>query len=209
LVQSKDILIHFVILSAFEITKINPSAELVIMGNTYIGLLRGINVSGQKKIKMAELRDVLEEIGLKNVKTYIQSGNIVFNSERTDQNKLQETIATSIRKHFGFDVPTLVIQEEDIKQILETNPFSGEGEANKLYYVLLKNAPKEDLVKEFNQLHFENEGHHITDKCVYLLCKNGYGKAKLNNNVVEKKLKVEATTRNQKTMLKLLEMASG
>ncbi|HKK67527.1 MAG TPA: DUF1697 domain-containing protein, partial [Bacteroidales bacterium] len=74
LVQSKDILIHFVILSAFEITKINLSAELVIMGNTYIGLLRGINVSGQKKIKMAELRDVLEEIGLKNVKTYIQSG---------------------------------------------------------------------------------------------------------------------------------------
>jgi len=179
------------------------------MGNTYIALLRGINVSGQKKIKMAELRSVLEENGFNDVKTYIQSGNIVFDSELGDREKLQHRIATVIHQHFGFEVPTLVIQEADIQQILESNPFSDEGEANKLYYVLLKNPPKEDLVKQFNQLQFEHEAFHITNKCVYLLCKNGYGKAKLNNNLIEKKLKVEATTRNEKTMLKLLEMASG
>jgi len=179
------------------------------MGNTYVVLLRGINVSGQKKIKMAELRSVLEENGLKNVKTYIQSGNIIFDSELGDTEELQHRIATVIRQHFGFEVPTLVIQEADIQQIMENNPFSDEGEANKLYYVLLKSAPKIGLVDQFNQLHFEHEGFHVTSKCVYLLCKNGYGKAKLNNNVVEKKLKVDATTRNQKTMLKLLKMASG
>jgi len=102
----------------------------------------------------------------------------------------------------------LVIRGEDAEQILKANPFSEEAEENKLYYVLLKSAPKEDFVKQFNQLQFENEGYHITDKCVYLLCKNGYGKAKLNNNLIERKLKVDATTRNHKTMLKLLEMAS-
>ncbi|NDV15119.1 DUF1697 domain-containing protein [Muricauda sp. TY007] len=179
------------------------------MGNTFIGLLRGINVSGQKKIKMAELRSILEATGLKNAKTYIQSGNIVFDSDQVDKDILQEKIAATIHQHFGFDVPTLVVKKEDVKAILETNPFASKSEENKLYYVLFKSTPKEDLVKEFNQLHFENEGYHITDKCVYLLCKNGYGKAKLNNNLIEKKLKVEATTRNHKTMLKLLEMTSG
>lgn len=179
------------------------------MGNTYIGLLRGINVSGQKKIKMAELRSVLEDAGLKYVKTYIQSGNIIFDSDLGNKEKLQQIIVAAIHQHFGFEVPTLVIQENDIKQIMETNPFSAEAEENKLYYVLMKGSPSEDLVKQFNQLYFENEDYHITNKCVYLLCKNGYGKAKLNNNFIEKKLKVEATTRNKKTMLKLLEMASG
>ncbi len=177
-----------------------------IMGNTYIALLRGINVSGQKKIKMAELRVVLEDTGLKNVKTYIQSGNIVFESEEADREKLQEVITDAIQKGFGFDVPTLVVKKEDVKAILEANPFANESEENKLYYVLLKNPPEKASAKQFKDLHFENEGYHITDTCVYLLCKKGYGKAKLNNNLIEKKLKVEATTRNQKTMEKLLEM---
>nr|WP_297787201.1 DUF1697 domain-containing protein [uncultured Allomuricauda sp.] len=179
------------------------------MGNTYIALLRGINVSGQKKIKMAELRGILEDAGLKNVKTYIQSGNIVFNIEQTYRNKIEELIATTIHRHYGFDVPTLVVNGEDVEQILKANPFSKEAEENKLYYVLLKSPPKEEMVEQFNQLQFDNEDFHITDTCVYLFCKNGYGKAKLNNNFVERKLKVEATTRNQKTMLKLLEMATS
>ncbi|MDF0715202.1 DUF1697 domain-containing protein [Muricauda sp. 334s03] len=183
--------------------------ESISMGNTYIALLRGINVSGQKKIKMAELRHVLEDSGLKNVKTYIQSGNIVFDSEQADKKILQEKITATIRQDFGFDVPTLVINGGGVKSILEANPFSDEAEENKLYYVLLKSHPKEELVKQFNTLQFEHEGFHISNACVYLFCKNGYGKAKLNNNLIEKKLGVEATTRNQKTMLKLLEMTLG
>ncbi|MEC3964898.1 DUF1697 domain-containing protein [Flagellimonas halotolerans] len=178
------------------------------MGNTFIGLLRGINVSGQKKIKMRELSSILEATGLKNLKTYIQSGNIVFESDEADREKLQEVVTHAIHQRFGFDVPTLVIKKEDVKAILEANPFAKESEENKLYYVLLKTPSKEELVNQFNQLHFEHEGYQITNQCVYLLCKNGYGRAKLNNNLIENKLKVEATTRNHKTMLKLLEMAS-
>ncbi|MBW8199745.1 DUF1697 domain-containing protein [Flagellimonas abyssi] len=183
--------------------------ESINMGNTHIALLRGINVSGQKKIKMADLRQVLEENGLKNVKTYIQSGNIIFDDEQTDRRKLQEKIAIIIRQQFGFDVPTLVVQKDDVEHILKANPFHEEAEENKLYYVLLKSTPKEELVEQFNQLQFEHEGFKITDTCVYLFCKSGYGKAKLNNNLIEKKLQVEATTRNHKTMLKLLEIASN
>jgi len=178
------------------------------MSKTFIALLRGINVSGQKKIKMAELRIVLEGAGLKNVQTYIQSGNIVFDIDETGKDNLQDTITKAIQRNFGFNVPTLVMQKKNVKQILEANPFANEDEENKLYYVLLKNPPKKELIKQFEQLRFENEDFHITDTCVYLLCKNGYGRAKLNNNLIEKKLRVEATTRNQKTMKKLLEMTS-
>ena len=156
---------------------------------------------------MAELSVVLEDAGLKNVQTYIQSGNIVFDSDETEKEKLQDIITKAIQRDFGFDVPTLVIQEKDIGQILEANPFANKSDENKLYYVLLKKPSKKEFVQQFEQLHFDNEDFHITDNCVYLLCKNGYGRAKLNNNLIEKKLKVEATTRNQKTMLKLLEMA--
>jgi len=179
------------------------------MSNTFIALLRGINVSGQKKIKMADLRDSLQGAGLKNVSTYIQSGNIVFDSELTDNGELQNIIKETIQNNFGFDVPTLVVQEDSVREILKANPFVPEVEKNSLYYVLLKNVPTQELVAEFNTLQFQNEDYHITDTCVYLKCKKGYGNAKLNNNYIERKLKVEATTRNQKTMEKLLEMSAS
>lgn len=172
-----------------------------------IALLRGINVSGQKKIKMAELRDSLSNAGLQNVQTYIQSGNIVFDSESDDKEYLQGMVQSIILKDFGFEVPTLIINGKDVNDILKANPFSDDGE-NRLYYVLLKNAPAEDEKSAFNALQFENEDFHMTDACVYLFCKKGYGNAKLNNNLIERKLKVEATTRNHKTMLKLLEMTT-
>tara|TARA_Y100001933_G_scaffold260027_1_gene311229 strand:- start:11377 stop:11982 length:606 start_codon:yes stop_codon:yes gene_type:complete len=201
-------LVHFVNLSAFEFSKINLGFEWINMGNTFIALLRGINVGGQKKIKMAELRAVLEDEGLQNVKTYIQSGNIVFKSDETNREKLQNRIAGTIRQYFGFDVSTLVIREKDIRQILEANPFYNESAEGKLYYVLLRNPPEKELVQQLEQLHFDHEVFHITDTCVYLHCKGGYGKAKLNNNYIEKKLKVDATTRNERTMKKLLEMSA-
>lgn len=172
----------------------------------YIALLRGINVGGQKKIKMADLQKTLTKAGLKNVETYIQSGNVVFSSGELDKRVLESRIHTTILEDFGFEVPILVVQEEDIKEILENNPFADEAEENKLYYVLLKEAPVAEAVHEFNQLSFEHEDFHITNTCVYLLCKNGYGNARLNNNLLERKLKVEATTRNLRTMQKLLDM---
>lgn len=175
--------------------------------NTYIALLRGINVSGQKKIKMAELRSVLENMGLKNVQTYIQSGNIVFDHNDTDTKALEIRVHDEIEKQFGFDVPVLILESRDVDRILNESPFEDDGD-NKLYYVLLKNAPTEDLKSAFNNLQFDQEDFHITDTCVYLFCRNGYGNAKLNNNLIERKLKVEATTRNLKTMLKLLELST-
>ncbi|AWX44051.1 hypothetical protein HME9304_01051 [Flagellimonas maritima] len=174
---------------------------------TYIALLRGINVGGQKKIGMADLRQTLEKASLQNVETYIQSGNVVFKSEETDMDFLQKVIHDAILSSFGFDVPTLVTTGENLKNVLSINPFLGRAEENKLYFAFLKKPPVNQLIEEFNKEQFINEEFYIKDTCVFLYCKTGYGKAKLNNNLIERKLKVEATTRNLNTIQKLIAIA--
>lgn len=176
----------------------------------YIAFLRGINVGGQKKVPMAELREVLSETGLKSIQTYIQSGNIVLESENHSKKDLQESIEKVIDDHFGFHVPVLVKSVIDIKHILENNPFNNKEdlESNRIYFVLLFQKPSDEKIILFKEEHYPKEKWQIVGDCLYLCCENGYGKAKLNNNVVERKLKVDATTRNHKTMEKLLELGT-
>lgn len=173
---------------------------------TYIALLRGINVGGKKKVLMAELRDLLTDIGLKNVKTYIQSGNIIFNFEDKATIKLEEEISNAIQLHFGFDVPVLVKTHQELQQIFDTCSFS-EEKKQKSYFSLLYSAPNEIVRDDISKTDYQNDTVEITQNCVYLYPALGYGKTKYNNNFFERKLKVTATARNYKTMLKLLELA--
>ncbi len=175
----------------------------------YIALLRGINVGGHKKIKMAELREALSKNGFEGVQTYIQSGNILFQKEEKDAIKLAQQIHDVIQNRFGFSVPVLVVTLEEVQRILTNNPFGKKPEESQLFFTLLKQIPEPKNISEFENLHFQNEDFSITDSCVYLSFIGSYHKAKLNNNFIEKKLKVEATTRNLRTMRKLLEMANN
>jgi len=176
---------------------------------TFIALLRGINVSGQKKIKMVELKNMLESISFSDVQTYIQSGNVVFKSEEKDIHHLEEKIKKGIADTFGFDVPVLVKKRSEIEKILQESPYKKQEdlEAKRIYYVLLKNKPESDTLSNLNQEDYPNELFSFGKNCVYLNCVNGAGKAKLTNNIIERKLKVSATTRNHRTMLKLLELS--
>lgn len=173
---------------------------------TYIALLRGINVGGKKKVLMAELRDLLTDIGLKNVKTYIQSGNIIFNFEDKATIKLEEEISNAIQLHFGFDVPVLVKTHQELQQIFDACSFS-EEKKQKSYFSLLYSTPNEIVRDDISKIDYQNDTVEITRNCVYLYPALGYGKTKYNNNFFERKLKVTATARNYKTMLKLLELA--
>ena len=175
---------------------------------TYITFLRGINVSGQKPLKMAELRQSLEGVEFQEVKTYIQSGNLVFKSPIGEVLILEEKIKNQILADFGFELPTLVTKAKTLQYVLGHCPFDLEAHGKQCYFVLLKQPPEPELVKVFNALTFENEDFYVTDVCVYLHCWAGYGKAKLNNNFVEGKLKVQATTRNLKTLQKMIAMAN-
>lgn len=174
--------------------------------NTYIAFLRGINVSGQKKIKMADLKESMIGAGLKNVVTYIQSGNVIFDSLLSEVNQIEHIINVAIKNDFDFDVPVVVKTPSEIQQILNDNPFKAESNTKGLYFTLLHQTPSAGMVMEFQQLKFKNEDFHYADNCVYMNCKMGAGKAKLSNNLIENKLKVGATTRNLNTMLKMIQL---
>jgi uncharacterized protein (DUF1697 family) len=173
---------------------------------TYILLLRGINVAGKNKMPMASLKVMLESLNIIAVKTYIQSGNVVFNTTE-NISTLEKNINKAIVETFNFEVPILIIETSKLKIIINNAVFSNVENANS-YFVFLKNNPSEIFIENLKSETYENESFVITDACIYLSCTKGYGKAKCNNNFFEKKLKVQATTRNYKTMQKLLEMSS-
>lgn len=174
---------------------------------TYIALLRGINVSGKNKVPMAELRALLSKLGFANVQTYIQTGNIIFQSANNNTLVLAAEIEKGIQSCFGFQVPVLVLQPSTLHTIFNKCPFP-QSEKENSYFILLFAEPNNGLINDVLQINYPNETFSITNKCVYFYCKTGYGKAKCNNNFFEQKLKVTATARNYKTMLKLLSLST-
>ncbi len=170
---------------------------------SYISLLRGINVSGQKKILMADLRTLYTALGFKKIQTYIQSGNVAFEYKESDPKELQQLIFDKIKTHYNFEVPNLILTLEEIQDALNNNPYSSE---EKPYITFLSAAPLQENIAELNKYKFENEYYQLNEKVIYSHFPNGAGRAKLNNNFFEKKLQVSATTRNLRTTQKLLEM---
>ncbi len=176
---------------------------------TYICLLRGINVSGQKKIKMTELKESLEKLRFKDVVTYIQSGNIVFKSGINSISDLQNKIQEIILKDFGLHVPTLVKTPQEVLEAYEHNPFRNDDakDPKQFYIVFLKEIPRPENIAHLATYDYSPEAYILKDKIIYFYAANGAGRAKMNNNFFEKKLKVLATTRNWKTTHKLIELS--
>ena len=139
---------------------------------TYIALLRGINVAGQKKIKMADLKALFEELGFTGVITYIQSGNIVFTSKKANTNVLSHSITKGIQEQFGFEVPVLVLTRDTLVDIYNNNPFShristGEIDDKKMYFTLLSSPPAAKIKNEVDIAPQESEEFFITNMAVY------------------------------------------
>lgn len=173
----------------------------------FIALLRGINVSGQRLIKMSDLKILFEKVGFKGVETYLQSGNVIFTSKETSTEKLSLKISSAIKKQFGFDVQLIVVTLEEIEQVIKKNPFiKKKKEAEKLYVVFLSEKPLIENMDKLNSIDYAPEEYIIDEKYIYLFVPNGYGKAKLNNNLFENKLKVFGTTRNLNTIKALFEL---
>jgi len=174
----------------------------------YISILRGINVSGQKKILMADLKNLFESIGFKNVVTYIQSGNLIFETnENNSEIELATKIEEAILKQYSFEVPVIVFKNTELRQWIASNPFlKDENLEERLYFTFLNKTPDSIHVEQL-QGDYSPEKFEIIDKVIYFYCPIGYGKTKLSNTFFEKKLKVKATTRNFKTTFKLLELS--
>lgn len=174
---------------------------------TYISILKGINVSGQKKILMADLKTLIETLEFKEVFTYIQSGNVVFKSDgKLPDMGLAKKIEAAIEKKYGFQVPVIIRNIEELDKVISNNPFLA---IEKLHVTFLSQAPKENNIKSIENIDFSPDRFFIKGKEVFLHIPESYGETKLSNKFFENKLKVTATTRNWKTVNKLFEIASG
>jgi len=175
---------------------------------TFISILRGINVSGQKKIIMLDLKALYEDLGFHNVKTYIQSGNVVFKS--VNEKNLNKKIETKIFEKYNFFVPVIIRNLEEIKNALLNNPLLKEDDidVSKLHITFLEEGPLPENIEKLKEIDQKPDLFKINKKDIYLYTPNGYGNTKLNNNFFEKKLKTNATTRNWKTVNELLKIAN-
>jgi uncharacterized protein (DUF1697 family) len=176
---------------------------------TYVILLRGVMPTGKNRVPMGPLREVLGEAGLENVRTYIQSGNVIARSGLS-AGEVEALVHDQIEAHFGGDLAVLARTPDQLAAILEGNPFEGVDTA-KVYFTILAGRPEADGVAELEAgaEDFAPDRVVITDEAAYVHCPNGYGRTKLNNSYLERMLGVAATTRNTNTMGKLVEMGRG
>ncbi len=177
--------------------------------NTYISMLRGINVSGQKMIKMEALKALYESLNFKNVKTYIQSGNVLFESMIANPAEITKKIEDKIKRSFGFSVPVVLRMPNELHRVIEKNPFliKRKEDVTKLHVTFLSRIPDSVLVNEIKSAAFKPDEFIISGREIYVFCPGGYGNTKINNSFFEKKLNVSATTRNWKTVNMLSDMA--
>lgn len=173
---------------------------------TYISLLRGINVSGKNLIKMDALKKSYENLGFHNVTTYVQSGNVVFSANDENVEALEQKIKRQVELDYELEVPVLVLTLEKLKQIIDNNPFK-DKEVPFLHVTFLSSKPEIIDFKVIEEKKQNGEEIYFSENAIYLYCPNGYGKTKLTNNFLETKLKVIATTRNWKTTNELLKIA--
>ena len=173
---------------------------------TYISMLRGINVGGHKMIKMSALKSLYESMGLTDVVTYIQSGNVVFRCSSKNPLSVGRSIAAAIEQSFGFSVPVVIRRPAELASIINKSPFAGRKgiDQTRLYVTFLSSSPSPGLVKKLPSAAAKSKDEfRLIGTEVHLHCPNGYGKTLLSNTFFEKHLNVEATTRNWKTVLTL------
>lgn len=175
--------------------------------NTYVVLLRGINVSGKNLMKMTDLKQLLLINGFCDVVTYIQSGNIVLKSMLSAQ-QIERTIHELIATHFQLSIAVFVLTVNDIKTALTNNPFANETPTNRVFITFINQVPAKELVDALTTVDFGQDQFHIQQNVLYFYLPEGMAKSKMTNNFFEKKLKVTATGRNLNTIQKIIELSN-
>ena len=177
----------------------------------YISILRGINVSGHRLIKMDALKELCSTLKMQQVKTYIQSGNIVFQSAQNNCDAQSKKLEKAIQQKFGFEVPVITLSKSELANCIAANPYTKDKKLNEAFFhvTFLKKQPDNINSTETNDISLKNERYFLDERCIYLYCPDGYGKTKLTNSFFENKFKVTATTRNWKTVNELLRMADN
>lgn len=176
---------------------------------THIALLRGINVGGHNKLPMADLRDLFDQLGHTNVATYVQSGNIVFTSETSDEPTLIRGITTAIHDRFAYNVPTIVRTTGELATVASHHPYrAAEPDDAKLHVIFLDEAPPSEAIPALDPARFTPDEFTLEGRHLYVVYPNGQGRSKLTIDAVERAYGVTATARNWRTVTRLLELAT-
>ena len=172
----------------------------------YISLLRGVNVGGSARLKMADLVQICESLGFENAETYLQSGNVIFDYDGRDASALSNRIEKALKDRLGLKVSVFIRTPSDLARIVARQPFKNR-DRSRLHVTFLYANPQRDGLAAMKEAARGGEEFSMSNMEVYLFLPNGMGTTKLSNNFIEKTLGVPATTRNWNTTNALLEMA--
>jgi uncharacterized protein (DUF1697 family) len=177
---------------------------------SYVSLIRGINVSGHKTVPMAELRKKLENEGFPGVKTYIQSGNVVYKAPQTSNLKLSQRISSAIEEKFGWSVFVVTRSSSEWDEIIKKNPYLKQKGVDiaKLHVTVLESEPSSSALEKLALIKSGRDTWRSVGSTIYLYCPDGYGKSKLTNTALEKVLALQGTSRNWKSVLELQKLGA-
>lgn len=175
--------------------------------NSYIALLRGINVGGNRTLPMKELVAILEGLGAQGVRTYLQSGNALFRSDEQDPSDLAQRLAAAIGARRGFEPLVLILGRDALRKAMEENPFpEAEADPTHLHLGFLAARPANPDLAKLAGLKRESERFHLGDRVFYLHAPDGVGRSRLAAST-ERLLGEAMTDRNWKTVVRLGELA--
>lgn len=174
-----------------------------------VAILRGINVGGKRTILMADLKSLFSNLGFRNPQTYIQSGNVVFESDDSlSDMEIGAIIEKAISKKFGFDVPIIIRSAQELEEAIKKNPFCKEKDIDpqQLHLTFLKDKPLQENMTKTERFDYKPDRFIVEGKDIFVNCNGKYHETKLSNSFFEKNLKTSATTRNWKTVLEIYEL---
>jgi uncharacterized protein (DUF1697 family) len=180
------------------------------MSATYVALLRGINVGGKNKLPMQDLVEMFVEAGCDNVRSFIQSGNVIFSAAPGAPERLPSLISTRISKRFGYKIPLILRTAEQMGNVISNNPFLKAGAAEKELYVLfLADFRASRSVRDLDPDRSPPDAFKVRGQEIYLRLPNGGARTKLTNQYFDSKLRTTSTSRNWRTVTKLFELMEG
>lgn len=176
--------------------------------NVHVALLRGINVGGRNKLPMSSLVEIFNDAGCSHVRTYIQSGNVVFEAAPALASRIPAVIAQAVLERFGFEVPVVVRTAEDFSEIVQANPFLKAGaDERTLHVAYLADLPDVARIGALDLNRPPPDEFEVRGREIYLRCPDGLARTKLTNAYFDSKLGTTSTVRNWRTTLRLLALA--
>ena len=178
--------------------------------STYIALLRGINVGGKNRLSMGDLARMFEDAGCLSVRTYIQSGNVIFVSTPSGSRRARETVAATVFDTMGTDVPIILRSVNELTQVVAENPFLSNSQSLRTLHVgFLADPPPSSLVSCLDPNRSPPDAFAVSGSEIYLHLPNGMARTRFTTAYLERTLATRGTFRNWRTVLSLLRIAAG